>query len=109
MRPIHLISSTTLHDSNPATPPAVGRRGPVPRRRFQRGTFVKENRCMYSMHYIDVEQPDGSLATKQVKRFIGNLSQMSERAARSEHARIMAEVNLKRGSVRPAPKGQTFA
>jgi len=64
---------------------------------------------MYSMHYIDVERPDGSFATKQVKRFIGNLSQMSERAARSEHARIMAEVNLKRGSVRPAPKGQTFA
>ena len=64
---------------------------------------------MYSMHYIDVERPDGSLATKQVKRFIGNLSQMSERAARSEHARIMAEVNHKRGSVRPAPKGQTFA
>lgn len=61
------------------------------------------------MHYIDVERPDGSFATKQVKRFIGNLCQMSERAARSEHARIMAEVNLKRGSVRPAPKGQTFA
>jgi hypothetical protein len=64
---------------------------------------------MYSMHYIDVERPDGSLATKQVKRFIGNLSQMSERAARSEHARIMEEVNRKRGGVRPAPKGQTFA
>jgi len=64
---------------------------------------------MYSMHYIDVEQSDGSLTTKQVKRFLGNLSQMSERAARSEHARILAEVNLKRGSVRPAPKGQMFA
>jgi len=64
---------------------------------------------MYSMHYLDVEQPDGLLATKQVKRFIGNLSQMSERAARSEHARIMEEVNRKRGSVRPAPKGQTFS
>jgi integrase len=55
------------------------------------------------------QQPDGSLSTKQVKRFIGNLSQMSERAARGEHARIMAEVNLKRGSIRPALKGQTFA
>jgi hypothetical protein len=57
------------------------------------------------MHYVDVEQPDGSLATKQVKRFIGNVRQISERAARSEHARIMTDVNDKRGSVRPAPKG----
>jgi integrase len=63
---------------------------------------------MYSMHYLDIEQPDGVLSTKQVKRFIGNLSQMSERAARGEHARIMAEVNIKRGSVRPVLKGQTF-
>jgi len=64
----------------------------VPRRRFQRGTFVKEaNGGFYSMHYIDVERPAGSLATKQVKRFIGNLNQMSERAARSEHARIMVD------------------
>jgi integrase len=63
---------------------------------------------MYSMHYVDVEQPDGLLSTKQVKRFIGNLSSMSERGARSEHARIMAEVNIQRGSVRPVLTGQTF-
>jgi hypothetical protein len=63
---------------------------------------------MYSMHYVDAEQPDGLLSTKQVKLFIGNLNCMSERAARSEHARIMAEVNIQRGSVRPLLKGQTF-
>ncbi len=93
-----------------ATPPITGRRGPVPRRRFQKGSFVIEkNGGMYSMHYVDVERPDGTTATKQVKRFIANLSQMSERAARREHARIMEEVNQSRGSVMPVIKGQTFA
>jgi integrase len=94
-----------------ATPPITGRRGPVPRRRFQKGSFVieKKNGGMYSMHYVDVERPDGTTATKQVKRFLGNLSQMSERAARREHARIMEEVNQSRGSVMPLVKGQTFA
>ena len=61
------------------------------------------------MHYVDAERPDGTRATKQVKRFLGNLSQMSERAARREHARIMEEVNQSRGSVMPIVKGQTFA
>jgi integrase len=64
---------------------------------------------MYSMHYVNAERPDGTTATKQVKRFLGNLSQMSERAARREHARIMEEVNQSRGSVMPLVKGQTFA
>jgi integrase len=82
----------------------------VPRRRFQRGSFIKEpNGGMYSMHYIDAVGPDGSIVSKQVKRFLGNLSQMSERAARAEHAKLMVDVNLKRGSVRPVPKGQTLA
>lgn len=82
----------------------------MPRRRFQRGSFIKEpNGGMYSMHYIDAVAPDGSVVSKQVKRFLGNLSQMSERAARAEHAKLMVDVNLKRGSVRPVPKGQTLA
>jgi integrase len=63
---------------------------------------------MYSSHYIDVAGPDGAATTKKVKRFLGNLGQMSERAARREHARIMEIVNLKRGSVAPVHKGQTF-
>jgi hypothetical protein len=93
-----------------ATPPIAGTRGPVPRRRFQKGSFVIEkNGGMYSVHYVDVERPDGTTATKQVKRFIGNRSQMSERAAKREHAHIMEEVNKSRGSVMPVIKGQTFA
>ncbi len=105
-----LISSPALVQGTPATPHTIGLRGPVPRRRFQRGSFIKEpNGGMYSMHYIDAVGPDGSIVSKQVKRFLGNLSQMSERAARAEHAKLMVDVNLKRGSVRPVPKGQTLA
>ena len=64
---------------------------------------------MYCKHYVDAVGPDGSTVTKQVMRYIGNIKTMSERAARREHDRIMAEVNLQRGSIAPVPKGQTFA
>lgn len=59
---------------------------------------------MYSMFYIDAD--DGK--TKQVKKFLGRVEEMSERTARREHARIMEEVNRKRGSLAPALRGQTF-
>jgi integrase len=82
------------------------KRGPVAKRRFQKGCFIiDESGSMYCKHYAD--GPDGS--TRQVKQFIGNLSRMSERAARREFARIMAGVNEKRGSVAPVPVGETFA
>ena len=74
------------------------------KRRFQKGCFVKEGSRMYSMFYVDA---DGG--SKRVKQFIGNLNEMSERAALREHARIMEDVNRRRGSVAPAYKGQTFA
>ena len=61
------------------------------------------------MYYVDVVQPDGETTTKQVKKCLGNIAQVSERAARREHARIMEDVNFKRGSIAPVPKGQTFA
>lgn len=105
-----LISAPTLLDNQTATPSPTGKRGPVARRRFQKGSFIKErNGGMYSMHYVDVVGPDGATATKQVKRFLGNLNQMSERAARREHALIMEKVNQARGSIAPIQKGQTFA
>jgi integrase len=82
----------------------------VPKRRFQKGSFVTEaNGGMYSVHYIDAVRTDGTTATKQVKRFVGNLKTTSERAARREHAKIMEKVNEDRGSIAPAPKGQSFA
>jgi integrase len=81
----------------------------VARRRFQKGCFIKEaNGGFYSKFSIDAVGPDGSAVTKQVKKFLGNISQISERAARREHDRIMQDVNRRRGSVAPAYRGQNF-
>src|SRR5580704_4696366 len=105
-----LICTTEPQYKQPATPSTTGKRGPVTRRRFQKGCFVKEpDGGMYSMFYADAENPDGVIVSKRVKHFIGNLNRMSERAARREHARIMDGVNHKRGSTAPVYKGQTFA
>jgi|HubBroStandDraft_6_1064221.scaffolds.fasta_scaffold04301_7 integrase len=80
-------------------------REPVVRRRFQRGCLVKEkDGRYYSMFYVDA--PEGR--TKQVKKFIGNSSDMSLRSAHREHALTMEEVNHARGSAPPLIKGQTF-
>jgi integrase len=79
-------------------------RGTVPRRRFQKGCIVREkDGRYYSIFYVDA--PGG---TKQVKKFIGNSLEISERAARREHALTMEEVNRLRGSSAPLIKGQTF-
>jgi len=59
---------------------------------------------MYSMFYVDAGGQ-----SKRIKHFIGKLGQVSERAARREHARMLEDVNRRRGSVVPAYKGQTFA
>jgi len=48
------------------------------------------------MFYVGAERPDLT-------------NQISERAARREHARGMEDVNLKRGSMAPVLKGQTLA
>jgi hypothetical protein len=90
-----------------ATPLSTGRkRGPVAKRRFQKGCFVTEpDGRMYSMFYMD----DASGQSKRVKQFLGKSGQMSERAALREHARIMEDVNRRRGSVAPAYRSQSFA
>ena len=92
----------------PATSSAT-KRGPVAKRRFQKGQFqVKENGAMYSLYWEDVQGTDGSVESKRVRHPIGNLKNMSERAGRREHERIMHEVNQKRGSVAPAIRGRMF-
>jgi hypothetical protein len=98
----YIGEATTIR---PATPPSTGRkRGPVVRRRFQKGCFVTEpDGRFYSVFYVDA---DGR--TKQVKKFIGNGRDMSERAARREHARIMDGVNKQRGSSARVLRGHTF-
>src|SRR6202162_2550450 len=87
-----------------ATPSATGKRGPVAKRWFQKGCFVVEDNRMYSMFYVD----EGG-KSKRIKQLIGKVGDMSERAARREHARVMEDVNRRRGSAAPAFKGQTFA
>ncbi len=101
----NLTSTNQLRDEVPATPPSAGqKRGPVARRRFQKGSFVIEaDGRMYSMHYVDA---DGK--SKRMKRFLGSIARMSERAARREHARIMEEVNRKRVNLARVFRGQTF-
>jgi integrase len=83
----------------------------VPKRRFQKGCFVKqrfekEHMRFLSMYYVDA--PDGT--TKRVCRTLGSTKEgMSERVARREHVRIIDEVNHQRGSIAPVPKHQSFA
>jgi len=100
-------SNATVLD---ATPRDTGeKRGPVPKRRFQKGCFWLKKGMAYSIYYEDSKQPDGTLKTRRVRHFIGRVpDEMSERAARQEHTRIMQDVNQQRGSVAPAAKGCTF-
>jgi integrase len=106
-------SAIEVHPASASIPVATSlvteKRGPVAKRRFQKGNFVLDARGnMYSLYYEDVQGPDGSVTSKRVRVSIGSLEDMSERAAQREHSRIMEEVNRKRGSVAPARKGQSF-
>jgi integrase len=105
-------SATSLPESAilrpTATPCAAPKRGPVSRRRFQKGSFLTIGDSYFSMFYVDAESPSGEAITKQVKRCLGPIAQMSERQARKAHAQIMEDVNAKRGSVPPVVRGQTF-
>src|SRR6266481_6073224 len=96
-----------------ATPSRVAgpKRGPVAKRRFQKGRFEIVNGAAYSLYYEDVQQPDGSTTSRRARHSLGKISPngMSERSARREHDRRMQEINRKRGSVAPASRGQTFA
>src|SRR6267143_532698 len=92
-----------------ATHEGTGRkRGPVPKRRYQKGSFQVQNGKAYTLFYRDVEKPDGTITTERTRHLIGDLSVMSERAARREHDLFMANVNRRRGSVPAAIRGETF-
>lgn len=93
-----------------ATSRTTGERGPVVKRRFQKGCFQLKDGVAYCFYYEDFDRPDGSLDTRKVRHLIGKVGPdgLSERAARREHDRIMQEVNRKRGSVAPAVKGRSF-
>lgn len=84
------------------------KRGPVPKRRFQKGSFQMQNGKAYTLFYEDVEKPDGTITTERARHLIGDLDVMSERSARREHDLFMAEINRRRGSVPVPIKGETF-
>lgn len=84
------------------------KRGLVPKRRYQKGSFQVQNGKAYTLFYEDVERPDGTSATQRTRHLIGDLNNMSERVAHREHDLFMAEVNKRRGSVLAPIKGETF-
>ena len=92
-----------------ATPTFTGRKGPVPKRRYQEGLFKPENGHYYSFFYRDRQMPDGSTRSALTRIKIGKIGAMSELAARREHGRLREQINRERGSVPPAPKGESFS
>jgi integrase len=90
-------------DSVPnATPFSTGKRGIVPKRRFQTGTFVKRGGNWIGMWRVDAVQSDGSVKREQRSRtFVG----LSERAARQQFQPILDAVNAACGATTPVPKG----
>ena len=86
-----------------ATPSFTGTKGTriVPKRRFQKGTFVKRNAHWVGMWRVDVLQPDGTIKREQrSKAFVG----LSERAARAAFQPILDSVNAASGATPPVPK-----
>jgi integrase len=98
--------STTLAT---ATPLKRGPKGPVPKRRYQEGTFRKENGHYYSFFYRDRNMPDGTTRSVKERFDHGRAGDVSELSARREHDRLRQTINRERGSVPTAPKGETFA
>jgi integrase len=108
MTPLDLILATHSLESESATSSFKGRKGPVPKRRYQEGLFKKENGHYYSFFYRDRAMPDGSTRSKLSRIDLGKTSKISELSARREHDRLRQQINRERGSVPTAPKGETF-
>ena len=85
-----------------ATPSIAGtKRGPVPKRRFQKGTFVKRRGNWVRMWRVDTIQPDGTIKREQRSQtFLG----LSERAARAKFQPILDAVNAANHATPPVPK-----
>jgi integrase len=86
-----------------ATPSIAGtKRGIVPKRRFQKGTFVKRGNNWVGMWRVDTLQPsDGTVRREQRSQtFVG----LSERAARAAFQPILDGVNAANQATPPVPK-----
>ena len=91
-----------------ATPCSAGKRGSVPKRRYQEGNFRVENGHYYSLFYQDRGMADGSVRSVRSRFDLGKVGAISELSARREHDRLRTQINRERGSVPTAPKGETF-
>lgn len=73
----------------------------MPKRRFQKGTFVKRNGQWVGMWRVDTLQTDGTIRRDQrSKTFVG----LSERAARAAFQPILDAVNSANQATPPVPK-----
>ena len=106
-----LLTQNALPEISPgdsvslATPFSTGKRGIVPKRRFQAGTFVKRGDNWVGMWRVDVVRPDGSVRRDQrSKTFVG----LSERAARQQLQPILDAVNAASGATAPVPEEPTL-
>lgn len=99
---LYELQSTTGQSSvAPATPSPTGKRGIVPKRRFQTGTFVKRGDNWVGMWRVDALQADGTIKRAQrSKTFVG----LSERAARAAFQPILDAVNAANQATPQVPK-----
>jgi integrase len=81
----------------------------VPKRRYQEGTFRKENGRYYSFFYRDRKMSDSYSRSVKERFDHGKVGEVSELSARREHDRLRQQINRERGSVPPAPRGESFA
>src|SRR5215471_5960658 len=90
-----------------ATPSIAGtKRGIVPKRRFQKGTFVKRGDNWVGMWRVDTLQSDSTTKREQrSKTFIG----LSERAARAALQPILDAVNAANQATPPCPRLPTLS
>src|SRR5215472_16150917 len=90
-----------------ATPSIAGtKRGIVPKRRFQKGTFVKRGDNSVGMWRVDTLQSDSTTKREQrSKTFIG----LSERAARAALQPILDAVNAANQATPPCPRLPTLS
>ena len=73
----------------------------MPKRRFQKGTFIKRNGQWVGMWRVDTLQTDGTIRRDQhSKTFVG----LSERAARAAFQPILDVVNSANHATPPVPK-----
>ena len=96
-----LFSATPQSTVTNATPSSTGTKGRVvPKRRFQKGTFVKRNGKWVGMWRVDTMQLDGTIEREQrCKTFSG----LSERAARAAFQPILDAVNSANHATPPLP------